>query len=101
MRSASLPANGRQAAPAAPVEAEENEEIHAGPSPLGQIQSRKRNRTRVEFSAVPAGTSGQVTRADGGTVAIEWALEARYGRIRRPLVDWFTREEYEQFSEKQ
>ena len=69
-----------------------------GPVRWAKSKVGKRIRTKVEFSGVPAGTSGQVTRADRGTVAIEWALEAR---IRRPLVGWFTRQEYEQFLEEQ
>ncbi|MCA1852854.1 MAG: hypothetical protein LC647_10790 [Beggiatoa sp.] len=58
-------------------------------------------RTKVEFSGVPAGTAGTVTRTDKGsspegyTVAIQWNLPDRP----RPLVDWFTRDEYQSFLE--
>jgi len=59
-------------------------------------------RTKIQFSGVPAGTSGTVTRADEGfypegyTVAIQWDLPER----RKPLVDWFTRDEYRRFLEE-
>jgi len=57
-----------------------------------------RIKTLVEFSGVPRGTLGEVTRADrsgaGYTVAIQWELSERIGK---PLIDWFTRDEYERF----
>lgn len=57
-----------------------------------------RIQTLVEFSGVPRGTLGEVTRADrsgeGYTVAVQWKLPDRVGK---PLVDWFTRDEYEGF----
>ena len=56
-----------------------------------------RVRTRVEFSGVPVGTAGQVVRADrsgdGYTLGVEWELTGRT----KPLVDWFSRSEYERF----
>ena len=55
-------------------------------------------RTTVEFSGVPRGTRGRVIRADrangGYTLGIEWDLPERRAT---PLVDWFTRGEYERF----
>jgi len=49
------------------------------------------------FSGVPAGTEGIVRRASstsqGFTVAIEWQL-ARQGK---PLLDWFSRDEYRRY----
>lgn len=57
-------------------------------------------KTLVEFSGVPKGTLGEVTRADrsgeGYTLAIQWELPERR---ERPLVDWFTRDEYERLVE--
>jgi len=56
----------------------------------------QRIRTSTEFSGVPAGMDGKVTRADsagrddGYTVAIQWELPGRAN----PLVDWFTRDEF-------
>jgi hypothetical protein len=61
----------------------------------------RRVRTRVEFSGVPKGTTGAVVRVDKGsypegyTVAIQWDLPNRA----KPLVDWFTRDEYFKFLE--
>lgn len=58
----------------------------------------RRIKTMVEFSGVPRGTFGEVTRADRSgeeyTVAIQWELSERLGK---PLVDWFTKDEYERF----
>lgn len=55
-------------------------------------------KTLIEFSGVPRGTLGEVTRADksgeGYTLAIQWELPERHGK---PLVDWFTKGEYERF----
>lgn len=52
----------------------------------------------IEFSGVPTGTIGQVIRADksgeGYTLAIQWELPGRPGK---PLVDWFTKNEYDQY----
>lgn len=86
----------------------------------------KKIRTLVEFSGVPKGTTGQVLRADpAGRVkpafgevvevydlAIQWDLPTEPPVAMReesggepfifigsgkPLVDWFTRDEYERF----
>lgn len=61
----------------------------------------QRIKTLVEFSGVPRGTLGEVTRADksgeGYTLAIQWELPERRGK---PLVDWFTRNEYERYLEE-
>lgn len=58
----------------------------------------QRVHTLVEFSGVPRGTVGRVIRADpsdgGYTLAIQWELAERRAK---PLVDWFARNEYEQF----
>ena len=58
----------------------------------------RRIHTLVEFSGVPRDTAGQVIRADpsdgGYTLAIQWELAERRAK---PLVDWFTQDEYEQF----
>jgi len=67
----------------------------------------KKIQTLVQFSGVPRGTTGTVIRADVvshaipvmGTaaelydLAIEWDLPHRC----KPLVDWFTKDEYEKF----
>ncbi len=59
----------------------------------------RRIRTEVEFSGVPAGTAGIVVRADPAgtqrayTVGIQWQLDGR----QQPLVDWFTKSEYDRF----
>lgn len=77
--------------------------------------------TLVNFSGVPKGTTGTVTRADQSErdkwmVAIQWHLPTNrpsltHGQIGRepviaietgkPLVDWFTKSEYERFLEEQ
>lgn len=92
-----------------------------------QAKVGKRIRTRVDFSGVPAGTTGRVVSADPAgqakapfgeavetfDVAIQWDLPRPtpsadlvipakgepYIEIRngKPLVDWFTKGEYEQY----
>jgi hypothetical protein len=64
---------------------------------------RRRIRTRVPFSGVPEGTEGAVMRADEVhpgrgcyDVAIQWNLP---GRV-KPLVDGFSKEEYQRFLEE-
>lgn len=61
----------------------------------------QRVRTLVEFSGVPRGTIGQVIQADPGhggyTLAIQWELPERRAK---PLVDWFTKNEYARFLEE-
>lgn len=72
----------------------------------------KRVRSLVEFSGVPRGTSGRVAAADPAgrvkpagqdsrniyDVAIEWDLPSRqFGTQAKPLRDWFTKGEYEQY----
>ncbi len=63
---------------------------------LGKVG--RRIRTLVEFSGIPQGTTGQVIQAEpsgaGYTLAIQWELPERRAR---PLVDWFSRSEYERF----
>ena len=58
----------------------------------------RRIQTLVAFSGVPRGTFGQVIQADPGeggySLAIQWVLAGREGK---PLVDWFSRAEYERF----
>lgn len=56
--------------------------------------------TLVDFSGVPQGTRGRVVRADmrdtGGysySLAIEWVIPGRA----QPLMDWFSKTEYEKF----
>lgn len=62
---------------------------------LGKVGTRIK--TLVAFSGIAAGTFGQVIQADptegGYTLAIQWELPGRA----KPLVDWFSREEYERF----
>lgn len=57
--------------------------------------------TLVAFSGVPKHTAGQVVRADksnnGYTVVIQWTLPQRRTQ---PLVDWFTKNEYQQYLEE-
>jgi len=86
----------------------------------------KRVKTLVDFSGVPKETPGQVTRADdsgieeGGpgrrfTVAIQWDLPWEPQRVGmsqiegesflvvtrgKRLVDWFSKDEYEQYLEE-
>ncbi|MDD5559010.1 hypothetical protein [Candidatus Methylomirabilis sp.] len=61
----------------------------------------RRIKTLVEFSGVPKDTLGEVTRADksgeGYTLAIQWELPEH---CEKPLVDWFTRGEYERYLEE-
>ncbi|ABA56550.1 MULTISPECIES: hypothetical protein [Nitrosococcus] len=61
----------------------------------------QRRRAKVKFPWAPRGTTGTVTRVDAGvvpggcTVAIEWdVLEIK------PMMDWFTKDEYEGLLEK-
>jgi hypothetical protein len=67
----------------------------------------KKIQTIVGFSGVPKGTTGMVIKADIAShsmltrgapdelydLAIEWELPHRC----KPLVDWFTKDEYERF----
>lgn len=57
----------------------------------------RRFRTKVDFSGVPAGTSGIVVKADesdlGWTLRIRWELSDRGW----PLDDWFSKRELELF----
>lgn len=59
----------------------------------------KRIETLVDFSGVAKGTIGVVVRYDeagsGFDVGIQWDLPERQGR--KPLVDWFSKDEYEEF----
>jgi hypothetical protein len=59
----------------------------------------KRVETLVDFSGVPQGITGVVVRDDeagwGFDVGIQWEREERQGR--KPLVDWFSTDEYEEF----
>jgi hypothetical protein len=61
----------------------------------------QRIKALVEFSGVPRGTLGEVARADksgeGYTLAIQWDLPERRAK---PLVDWFTKDEYERYLEE-
>lgn len=76
----------------------------------------RRVRTRVEFSGVPEGTTGRVIRADeagaGYDLGIQWDLPTEPPAITtekiggepvtivqtgKPLVDWFSKDEYEKF----
>ena len=74
------------------------------PSALSKVG--KRIQSLVEFAGVPRGTTGRVIKSDAvnhsllrGTdsefydLAIEWDLHDRC----KPLVDWFTKDEYERF----
>jgi hypothetical protein len=94
-----------------------------------QTKVGRRIRTRVAWSGVPEGTAGDVIRADpaGQTkqpfgkavevfdVAIQWNLPAEPQRVGigqlegetflvvtggKPLVDWFTKDEYEKYLEE-
>ncbi len=74
--------------------------------PTGLSKIGKKIQTLVEFAGVPRGTTGRVIKSDAvnhsllrGTdsklydLAIEWDLNDRC----KPLVDWFTKDEYERF----
>lgn len=63
-----------------------------------QAKVGKRIRTLVEFSGVPKGTNGVVLPPTDKLVSlpIQWAL---VGRL-KPLVDWFTKWEYEKYLEE-
>ena len=69
----------------------------------------KRIRTGVEFSGVPRGSVGRVIRADRATggfdLAIAWDLPSAVRGLRadptKPLVDWFTKDEYERFLDEE
>jgi hypothetical protein len=57
----------------------------------------KRIETLIDFSGVPKGSTGVVVRYDeagsGFDVGIQWDLTDRS----KPLVDWFSKDEYEEF----
>ena len=55
-------------------------------------------RTTVAFSSVPKGTTGLILEPTDKLVSlpIQWDLPGRT----RPLVDWFTRWEYEKYLEE-
>lgn len=76
-------------------------------------------KTRVEWSGVPAGSLGTITRydpmGDGYDIAITWDIPqpgpsvtplqvgeelAWYVQTGKPLVDWFTKGEYETYLEE-
>lgn len=60
-------------------------------------------RTLIEFSGVPKGTTGVVLEPNDRLVSlpIQWDLPERsYGVYPKPLVDWFTKDEYEKFLEE-
>jgi hypothetical protein len=78
-----------------------------------------RIRTLVAWSGVPQDTTGEVVSADEGargwTVAMQWDLSTEPLRIEvgqvegatfvmvsggKPLVDWFTKDEYERYLEE-
>lgn len=78
-----------------------------------------RIRTLVAWSGVPRDTTGEVVSADDGahgwTVAIQWdlatdPLRIEAGQVKgaafvmvsggKPLVDWFTKDEYERYLEE-
>jgi hypothetical protein len=58
----------------------------------------RRVETLVPFSGVPQGTAGVVVRYDeagsGFDVGIQWELPEHRTK---PLVDWFSKDEYEEF----
>lgn len=60
-------------------------------------------RTLIEFSGVPKGTTGIVLEPNDRLVSlpIQWDLPERpYGAYSKPLVDWFSKDEYEKFLEE-
>ena len=63
---------------------------------LGKVG--RRIRSLVEFSGVSQGTTAQVIQADpsgsGYTLAIQWELPEHRAW---PLVNWFSRSEYDRF----
>ncbi|MCI0558954.1 MAG: hypothetical protein MN733_10695 [Nitrososphaera sp.] len=91
-----------------------------------QAKVGKRIKSLVEFSGVPKGTTGEVIQADPSsaergptqtfTVAIQWDLPRSkpiadlvipadaepyiFIRTDKPLVDWFTKDEYERYLEE-
>jgi hypothetical protein len=58
----------------------------------------KRIRTTIAFSGVPQGTTGTILDPDDElmTLPIQWDLPGRA----RPLVDWFSKWEYEKYLEE-
>jgi hypothetical protein len=74
-----------------------------------------RIKSLVEFPSVPRGTTGRVAKADSAgefknqfgviqeefDVIIEWDLPTTvFGNASKPLWDWFTKSEYEQYLEE-
>jgi len=51
-------------------------------------------KTKVTFSGVPAGTTGNAELEKDGLFKITWDLPRS-----RPLVDWFTRSEFDRHLE--
>jgi hypothetical protein len=56
-------------------------------------------RTLVEFSGVPTGTTGKVIRADPTADADSYNVGIESHR-HKPLVDWFSCDEYHRFLEE-
>ena len=56
----------------------------------------QRVRTTIAFSGVPKGTTGVVLEPDDNTLPIQWDLPGRT----RPLVDWFSKWEYQKYLEE-
>ncbi len=59
-------------------------------------------KTLTDYSGVPKGATGKVSHTDkttdGWLVGIDWQLAARhFGTEPRPLRDWFTRSEYNEY----
>jgi len=89
-------------------------------TPAGaQAKVGRRIRTLVAWSGVPKATTGSVIRADEGangwTIAIQWDLPTEPRQVGigevdgapyvvitggKPLVDWFSRNEYERYLEE-
>ena len=59
-------------------------------------------RTKVEFAGVPAGTQGLADlEPDGRLYKVTWDLTSPERHISRekPLVDWFTQQEFNRYLE--
>ena len=60
----------------------------------------RRIRTNIAWAGVPRGTEGKVIGLDGSLLMVEWKLPGKLnGTLVKPLVDWFTQEEYEKYLE--
>lgn len=63
----------------------------------------RRIRTKIQFAGVPKSTTGRVLQPNDELVSlpIQWDLPGRlFGTHKKPLVDWFSKRDYESYLEE-